>query len=74
MSTKSHPDLGKIPGHWDIVEMGDVSDITKLAGYEFTKHIKYNESGEIIALRSLNVVDGQLDVTSIKRILRILRS
>ena len=70
MSMQTHPDLGSMPEHWGIAELGEVADITKLAGYEFTKHIKYIEDGEIIALRSLNVVDGQLDVSNIKRIAR----
>ena len=54
---------------WTANTLGEVADITKLAGYEFTKHIEYND-GEIIALRSLNVTDGQLDLTNIKRISR----
>ncbi|MEP2716242.1 restriction endonuclease subunit S [Pseudophaeobacter sp.] len=68
MTPSSHPDLGEMPENWNVVELGLVSDITKLAGYEFTKHFKYIEEGEIIALRSLNVVDGQLDTTNVKRI------
>ncbi|GKW54738.1 putative type-1 restriction enzyme HindVIIP specificity protein [Pseudoalteromonas sp. NCCP-2140] len=70
MKMQSHPDLGNIPTHWEVAELGDVADVTKLAGYEFTKHIKYIEDGEIIALRSLNVVDGQLDLSNVKRIAR----
>ena len=50
------------------VELGEVADITKLAGFEFTKYIKYTESGEIIALRALNLRNGRLDLTDIKRI------
>ena len=53
---------------WQISTLGEIADITKLAGYEFTKHIKYDDSGEIIALRALNVVDGHLDLSNIKRI------
>lgn len=33
-------------------ELGELADVTKLAGFEFTKHIKYNNYGEIIALKS----------------------
>lgn len=50
------------------VELGEVADITKLAGFEFTKYIKYTETGEIIALRALNLRNGRLDLTDIKRI------
>lgn len=70
MISNSHPDLGEMPEHWKVAELGLVSDVTKLAGYEFTKHFEYIEEGEIIALRSLNVVDGQLDTTNVRRIAR----
>ena len=50
------------------VKLGDIADVTKLAGFEFTKYIKYNDSGEIIALRALNLRNGRLDLTDIKRI------
>lgn len=36
-------------------KLGDISEITKLAGYEFTKYIKYIPDGEIIAVRALNL-------------------
>lgn len=53
---------------FDLIELGEISNITKLAGYEFTKHIKYLEDGEIIAIRALNVKNGMLDLTDVKRI------
>lgn len=49
-------------------ELGELADVTKLAGFEFTKYIKYNNYGEIIALRALNLWHGELDLTDIKRI------
>lgn len=49
-------------------ELGELADVTKLAGFEFTKYIKYNNYGEIIALRALNLRHGELDLTDIKRI------
>ena len=42
--------------------------MTKLAGFEFTKYVKYSNSGQIIALRGLNVKNGQLDLTDVKYI------
>jgi type I restriction enzyme, S subunit len=63
-------EIGKIPADWEVTELGNFADITKLAGYEFTKLIKYTEDGEIIAIRSLNVKDGFLDLTNIKKISR----
>ena len=48
--------------------IGEIADVTKLAGFEFTKYIKYNDNGEIIALRALNLRNGHLDLKDIKRI------
>lgn len=53
---------------YDYVELGEMAEVTKLARFEFTKYISYNESGEIIALRALNLRNGQLDLSDIKRI------
>ena len=50
------------------VALGDIAEVTKLAGFEFTKHIEYLPDGEIIAIRGLNVKKGILDLTDIKRI------
>ena len=50
------------------VSLGEVADVTKLAGFEFTRYITYNDTGEIIALRALNLRHGELDLTDIKRI------
>jgi len=49
-------------------EIGDIADVTKLAGFEFTKYIDYIDDGEIIALRALNLRNGELDLSDIKRI------
>ena len=48
--------------------MGDVATVTKLAGYEFTKYVRYSDEGNIIALRGLNVKNGQLDLKEVKYI------
>ena len=53
---------------WKKCKLGDIADVTKLAGFEFTKYINYDESGEIIALRALNLRNGTLDLSDIKRI------
>ena len=48
--------------------MGDIAIVTKLAGFEFTKYITYKAYGKIIALRGLNVKNGQLDLNDVKYI------
>ena len=55
-------------GEWDNVSLGDISDITKLAGFEFTQYVQYEDSGNIIALRGLNCKNGSLDLTDVKYI------
>ena len=48
--------------------MGDVADVTKLAGFEFTEHVVYSDEGNIIALRGLNIKNGQLILDDVKYI------
>ena len=50
------------------MSLGDISDITKLAGFEFTQYVQYEDSGNIIALRGLNCKNGSLDLTDVKYI------
>jgi len=61
-------EIGRIPNDWQINKIGEIADVTKLAGYEYTKHFTYVEDGEVIALRALNVREGVLDLTDVKRI------
>ena len=46
----------------------DCAKVTKLAGYEFTKYVKYKDEGEIIALRGLNVKKGKIILNNVKYI------
>ena len=50
------------------IKLGEIADVTKLAGFEFTEHVRYSDSGKIIALRGLNVKDGRLDLSQVKYI------
>ena len=50
------------------IELGAIATVTKLAGYEFTKYVTYSNEGKIIALRGLNVKNGNLDLTDVKYI------
>ena len=42
--------------------------VTKLAGYEFTKYVRYAEQGRIIALRGLNIKKGKIVLDNVKYI------
>ena len=55
---------------WVEKSLGEIAEVTKLAGFEFTKYIEYTNDGEIIALRALNLRNGELDLADVKRISR----
>ncbi len=46
--------------------IGEFASVTKLAGFEFTKFIQYQESGEIIMLRGLNCKSGKLILDDVR--------
>lgn len=56
------------PRKWEEVQLGKVADVTKLAGFEFTEHVIYADFGNIIAIRGLNVKQGQLILNDVKYI------
>ena len=60
-------DLEGKPGV-EMKTLGEFGDVTKLAGFEFTEYVTYQENGSIIALRGLNVRDGYLDLSQVKYI------
>lgn len=55
-------------GEWVKKKLGEIADVSKLAGYEFTKHIVYEEKGRIIALRGLNIKNNKLYLSDVKYI------
>lgn len=61
-------EIGIIPDDWEVKELGEIAFVTKLAGFEFTAHVKYSDQGTIIALRGLNVRQGYLELEDVKYI------
>ncbi len=53
---------------WEQCELGSLAEVTKLAGFEFTKYVNYSDNGTIIALRGLNIKEGLLDLKDVKYI------
>ena len=49
-------------------KIGEFCDVTKLAGFEFSEYINYQDSGEIIMLRGLNCKQGKLVLDNVKYI------
>lgn len=61
----------RFPGYkkeWTVKKLGAFGDVSKLAGYEFTKHIVYSDHGKYIGLRGLNIKRNTLDLTDVKYI------
>lgn len=50
---------------WDTVMIGDIAFVTKLAGFEYTEYIKYQNHGDVIMIRGLNVKDKKLKLDDI---------
>ena len=59
-------DPEKNPKKWDYIQLGDISFITKLAGFEYTKYIDYQDSGDVIMIRGLNCKGTKLVLDDIK--------
>lgn len=68
--TKIAPNLRfpEFTDEWRVKKLGDVADVSKLAGFEFTNYIKYSDVGKIIGLRGLNIKSGKLDLSDVKYI------
>lgn len=60
--------FGGFTGAWEQRKLGEIADVTKLAGFEFTEHVVYSDEGNVIALRGLNIKNGQLVLDDVKYI------
>lgn len=64
-------DVGDIPNDWNVIKLGNVADITKLAGFEYTNYFNsYKDGGDIIVLRGTNITHNKLDLTDVRTIPR----
>jgi type I restriction enzyme, S subunit len=62
-------EVGIIPKDWDVVSLGRIASITKLAGFEYSKHFNsYRDGGDIIVLRGTNITNNVLDLSDVKTI------
>ncbi len=48
-------ELPALPKEWIWVKLGDNAFVTKLAGFEFTKYVKYKKAGDVPVIRAQNV-------------------
>ena len=58
----------KIPEEWKIIRIGDVCFVTKLAGFEYTKYIVYQDVGEVPLIKAQNVQMGKFSNKNIQYI------
>ena len=61
--------LAGFTGEWDEKKLGEIAEITKLAGFEYTNYFNsYKDGGEIIVIRGTNITNNKLDLSEIKTI------
>lgn len=61
-------DLPIIPDNWVWIQIGEIGWVTKLAGFEYTKHIKYQESVDVRVVRGLNIGFGEFKADNFRYI------
>ncbi|WP_283592862.1 restriction endonuclease subunit S [Paraclostridium bifermentans] len=54
--------------NWDIKKVGEISFVTKLAGFEYTQYINYQDEGEVIVVKGLNVKEKKLRLENVSYI------
>ncbi|TMO82456.1 restriction endonuclease subunit S [Pseudoalteromonas spongiae] len=67
LSVENTPSF-QIPKSWENVLLNDLVFVTKLAGFEYTKYINLEDSGEIPVIRAQNVRPFLPDLTNLKYI------
>jgi type I restriction enzyme S subunit len=57
--------LGWIPDHWEMKCFDELTEITRLAGYEYSEYWEEDPNKEIIALRGYNIGNGKLSLENL---------
>lgn len=57
-----------IPYNWQWVKIRNISFVTKLAGFEYTKYMRLTDKGDVPVIRAQNVKSAKLDLTNLKYI------
>lgn len=62
-------EIGLIPSDWDCIKLGKLSNVTKLAGFEYSLYFNsYNDGGDIIVVRGTNITHNKMDLSDVKNI------
>ena len=51
-----------------VYKVGELCDVTKLAGYEYTEYIHYQDSGDVVMVKGLNVKEKHLKLDDVSYI------
>ena len=54
--------------NWEIKKVGDIAFVTKLAGFEYTQYINYQDEGEVVVVKGLNVKEKKLKLDNVSYI------
>ena len=61
-------EVGVIPEDWIVQQLGEYTDVTKLAGFEHTNYQQYKDPGEVIVVRGTNITNNRLDLSDVRTI------
>lgn len=61
-------EIGLFPKEWNIISLGELSIISRLAGAEYTTMWVEDDKGEIIALRGFNIGKNTINLRDVVRI------
>ena len=67
-STEHNRRIWSIPSTWTWIQLGTAAFVTKLAGFEYTKHVRYDDEGDLKVIKAENAGPDGFRHTSISRI------
>ena len=60
--------MNVLPHSWSWVQLGDIAFVTALAGFEYTKYVKYDESGDLAVIKAENAGPNGFRETAYSRV------
>ena len=66
--TEGNGEARELPKGWCRVAIDEIATVTKLAGFEFTKYVNYQEDEDVRVVRGLNVGFGRFKAENFKYI------
>lgn len=58
----------KIPNNWIWTQLGTICFVTKLAGFEYTEYVKYDDNGDLPVLKAENVGTNGFKYTDFSKV------